>query len=948
MGGVSVEWIRSLRFIAGMATSADGSSSSISSSSSRSSSSNVGSGSGSAGVRKSGDGEDGAVVLSAKEKLWKREQALLSVSEITPSLNIQAAAASGSADVGIEIAKLDMFSGGMQASLTPGDIVMELNEQPVNSLSDVHTLLVSLSLQAGDVVDLMVVRALDGREEYVACELGDLHGKLSLSGIRQLRTEGGLHVHTGTLYDQQSAFDVLSKVPATLNVKTRSTSVQGGTVSALEITGMRAGASQQQAALQALSRAGVNVGDYILSIDGVPCADSTALGRLLNSKTAGDSVSVVRQRGRSGDADSVLVELEGDMTVGSVKNSNSNVKNLPQSSSEWVRCLRVMAGLATHDSSDGARAMQARGTNPKTRNVSTELVKQAQQELTLMQPSLGMTLAQSDTPTLGAVKVAAVDASGMALQAFIVPGDHLLSINGEVITDPFAYHRLLDACKVGETLSVDVRRALDARVETLTVEVGSSPSSASSASFLTAKETQSKIRDLRAIAGMGVQSRTVLSPSEALSSLRALTAVHGMSLQAAKSNAKSGYAGLSVIGVDGGEGVSSVSIAGRAGLVEGDVLTSVIINSDVNDSARSHTVEQHDLTAADTSALLRSVIEESRLAGDTVTFSVHRANTDAEFKVDLELAGLNKARAHAANAGQARAQRVVPQEKVRALRLLAGLPICLYVGEKLDDIRHRNTRASQGERRQKEQRGKLLSELRSIMPSLGLEVMDAPDGKEGVVVTSVSATGSAVHASIIVGDTVRALNKTRVPNTTSFKRAVNSMTAGEVVTVTLLRALDGRADSEACEVGGDGVSLSSIRSLRSQLDMSVHAGKTYTKDSAAAELREFQPRLGFKIVDGVGAGVKVIDVMPQGPAARAGLQDGDFILKMAGDASDETSDMKHILARLTVGDRVPLLVKRADGNTFDSAIELGARGERTDTVEFVRSLRRIAGMEVMQ
>ena len=65
------------------------------------------------------------------------------------------------------------------------------------------------------------------------------------------------------------------------------------------------------------------------------------------------------------------------------------------------------------------------------------------------------------------------------------------------------------------------------------------------------------------------------------------------------------------------------------------------------------------------------------------------------------------------------------------------------------------------------------------------------------------------------------------------------------------------------------------------------------------------PGFGFVVSDSPGEGVLVADVQPGGPAADAGVKQGDFLTRMAGQSVQEPSDVKKLASKKTEGDGEP-------------------------------------------
>jgi S1-C subfamily serine protease len=59
-------------------------------------------------------------------------------------------------------------------------------------------------------------------------------------------------------------------------------------------------------------------------------------------------------------------------------------------------------------------------------------------------------------------------------------------------------------------------------------------------------------------------------------------------------------------------------------------------------------------------------------------------------------------------------------------------------------------------------------------------------------------------------------------------------------------------------------------------------------------------------------GVSLGQVNPGGPAARAGLQDGDVVLEIGGEAVESASDVQSAVSSRKPGDELRVTVRRGD------------------------------------
>src|SRR6185437_4294543 len=96
--------------------------------------------------------------------------------------------------------------------------------------------------------------------------------------------------------------------------------------------------------------------------------------------------------------------------------------------------------------------------------------------------------------------------------------------------------------------------------------------------------------------------------------------------------------------------------------------------------------------------------------------------------------------------------------------------------------------------------------------------------------------------------------------------------------------------------------------------------------AAAEQLQKGQkvthPYLGVQLTDGANGGALIADVVPSGPADKAGLQKGDVVTKVNGQAvSDATALINAVQAGKT-GDQIQLTVNR-NGSVDTVTVTLG-------------------------
>jgi serine protease Do len=197
---------------------------------------------------------------------------------------------------------------------------------------------------------------------------------------------------------------------------------------------------------------------------------------------------------------------------------------------------------------------------------------------------------------------------------------------------------------------------------------------------------------------------------------------------------------------------------------------------------------------------------------------------------------------------------------------------------------------------------------KGIADSLGMKEA------KGALVDQPQPGSPAAQAGIKAGDVITAVNGDTVKDSRDLARTIGQMAPGTSVKLGILR--DGKQMTVAMTLG----------KMPGDQQQAKADANSQGKSSQSADV----PHLGLtlapaKDVAGSGdKGVVVMNVEPDGPAAKQGFQTGDVILGVGGKTVDNVSQIKEALsdAKSSGKHNVLMRIKRADATRF-IAVPLG-------------------------
>ena len=139
---------------------------------------------------------------------------------------------------------------------------------------------------------------------------------------------------------------------------------------------------------------------------------------------------------------------------------------------------------------------------------------------------------------------------------------------------------------------------------------------------------------------------------------------------------------------------------------------------------------------------------------------------------------------------------------------------------------------------------------------------------------------------------------------------------GRVVGINTAGVSAGAAENIGFAIAMDRARSVIERSIRNPAAKEAYIGvSTQTVD----------PVLAFQLNLSVDSGALVVDVAPDGPADRAGIEPGDVIVNIEGREVTEDEDVRESLASRRPGQRTRVTVVRSNGSRATIAVVLGVR-----------------------
>jgi membrane-associated protease RseP (regulator of RpoE activity) len=186
-------------------------------------------------------------------------------------------------------------------------------------------------------------------------------------------------------------------------------------------------------------------------------------------------------------------------------------------------------------------------------------------------------------------------------------------------------------------------------------------------------------------------------------------------------------------------------------------------------------------------------------------------------------------------------------------------------------------------------------------PRLGVTI---ETGKDGLSVSEVSEDSLAESAGVMPGDIIYRLGEQSVESADDVARALRHFGPGDRVPLTVIRAGEGL------------VELSGAMPEPHEQHGDMMFGEVHGRGFLGVEIRESE--------DDDGAGVEVAGALPNTAAWFAGLEEGDRLLSVDGNAVNRFDELSEAVSESSAGTMVELVYER-DGTTHTTSVRLGHR-----------------------
>lgn len=180
--------------------------------------------------------------------------------------------------------------------------------------------------------------------------------------------------------------------------------------------------------------------------------------------------------------------------------------------------------------------------------------------------------------------------------------------------------------------------------------------------------------------------------------------------------------------------------------------------------------------------------------------------------------------------------------------------------------------------------------------------------EKGVEVVDVTEPSAAAKAGIQKKDIITSVDDKKIENPEALVEYIRSKKPGDVIAINLLR--DGKKESLKATLG-EMRTVSRMRtitipdgqdrpeSIERVIEMMPRNGmEGMPRREVKVEVIHQRPKLGMQVEEQVsGKGLKVLEVKPDAPAAKAGLKVGDIVEQIDGQAVNNLDELRKALEK---------------------------------------------------
>ena len=203
--------------------------------------------------------------------------------------------------------------------------------------------------------------------------------------------------------------------------------------------------------------------------------------------------------------------------------------------------------------------------------------------------------------------------------------------------------------------------------------------------------------------------------------------------------------------------------------------------------------------------------------------------------------------------------------------------------------------------------GVMMGQIDPDRPAMGVQL--DRESQEGVKIVGLSDTSPAGEAGIEVGDVIRRVGDKKVEEFVDMVKVLERLKVGQTVTIGVER-------------GGDDI----------EFDVKLgRLGKLWDSDLGRRPGREAEeepvkarPSLGV-MLERDAEGAKVYEIVPGSAAAKAGIEAGDVVLEIDGEAIRTAAEMAENIGGRKPGEKITMRLSRGEGEeTLE--VQLGKAG----------------------